>query len=69
MQVNDEEILRGRGMRIRRNDSSAEELARRHVEGAKRANGGPPPQHPMQRALDGERPGRRIIPPYRPPGR
>jgi hypothetical protein len=38
--MNSEEILEGRGMRIRRDDSSTEEVERAHVKGTKGANGG-----------------------------
>jgi mannose-6-phosphate isomerase-like protein (cupin superfamily) len=43
--VNAEEILEGREMRIRRDDSSTEEVERADVEGSKGANGGPPHIH------------------------
>jgi hypothetical protein len=46
--MNGEEILEGRGMRIRRDDSSTEEVERAHVEGTERANGGPPHIHLLQ---------------------
>jgi mannose-6-phosphate isomerase-like protein (cupin superfamily) len=47
-QLNDDEILHGRGMRIRRDNSSTDEVERAHVEGAKGANGGPPHIHLLQ---------------------
>jgi mannose-6-phosphate isomerase-like protein (cupin superfamily) len=46
--MNGEEILEGRGMRIRRDDSSTKEVERAHVEGTKSANGGPPHIHLLQ---------------------
>jgi mannose-6-phosphate isomerase-like protein (cupin superfamily) len=46
--VNGEEILEGRGNRVRRDDSSTEEVGRAHVEGTERANGGPPHIHLLQ---------------------
>jgi hypothetical protein len=46
--VNDTEILEGRGMRIRRDESSTAEVGRAYVEGAKGANGGRPHIHRLQ---------------------
>jgi mannose-6-phosphate isomerase-like protein (cupin superfamily) len=40
--------MEGRGMRIRRDPSSTGEVARAHVEGTERANGGPPHIHLLQ---------------------
>jgi mannose-6-phosphate isomerase-like protein (cupin superfamily) len=46
--VSDVEILEGRSLRIRRDDSSSEEVLRAHVEAAKGANGGPLHVHVRQ---------------------
>jgi mannose-6-phosphate isomerase-like protein (cupin superfamily) len=46
--VNDEDIMEGRGMRIRRDPSVTDEVARANVEGTERANGGPPHIHLLQ---------------------
>jgi mannose-6-phosphate isomerase-like protein (cupin superfamily) len=43
--ANGEDIVEGRGMRIRRDDSSSKEVERAHVEGSRGANGGPPHIH------------------------
>ena len=47
-QTTREEILHGRGMQIRRDESSTDEVERAHVEGSKGANGGPPHIHLLQ---------------------
>jgi hypothetical protein len=46
--MNGAKILEGRGMRIRRDDSSTDEVGRAHVEGTMRANGGRPHIHLLQ---------------------
>jgi len=51
--VNGEEILKGRGMRIRRDPGSTAEVERAHVSKAPRgANGGPPHIHLFQEGVD-----------------